>query len=226
MLRRIFLMVIAVGAVAIAADKDDAMRGLLRVYDAESGDIDKLLEMHRAVNDALFTEAMRALEEDGNLPVWGDGEISVVEFSDYQCGYCRRMLPLLEDSVNDDKTRVQIVEFPVLGELSEKAARYALAADMQGKYIAFHRRLMTLPGRLDEDELEAAAQSLNLDLARLRQDAKSARVDEMLERNYKLARLLDVSATPTFIVGGDVLVRGAVHEEDFQRLLRDIAARQ
>ena len=161
---------------------------------------------------------MRGLNADAvGLPQFGESGPVVVEFSDYRCGYCRRSFALLQQLAQAGEARVRVVEYPILGEPSRRAARLALAANMQGKYPEFHAALMR-GARFSEESITAAIRRAGVDEARLWQDAQSAAVDEALERNFQLARLLGVRATPSFVVAG-VVVPGALREEDFRRLL-------
>ncbi|WP_430436787.1 DsbA family protein [Oceanibaculum nanhaiense] len=173
-------------------------------------------------------EALRAeLERQPDDPVLGnpDGRITIVEFFDYQCGYCKAMKPAMQNILASEKdVRVVMKEFPILSEVSTIAARAALAAQAQGKYAALHDRLMGHRGRLSEEAIFAAAQEVGLDVERLKADMQAPSVEAVLKRNHMLAERLEISGTPTFIVG-ETLVPGAVNEEGMRKLIAEMRAK-
>ena len=173
----------------------------------------------QALEDAIVLQAAQLLHVDKSLPSFGGGSGPiVVEFSDYQCGFCKRMLPILRDA----EVQVKVVEFPVLGELSSQAARYAIAAQKQGLYEPFHIMMMEREERLSEESLLQVAQSVGLDVDKLKADAESTEVQEMLQRNYEYADMLQVRGTPFFLVNGRPL-RGAVDAETFNEMITGTA---
>jgi protein-disulfide isomerase len=141
------------------------------------------------------------------------GNVTFVEFFDYNCGYCKRamndMLTLLKD---DPKLKVVLKEFPVLGPGSVEAAQVAVAVRMQDKtgqkYLAFHQKLLGGRGQADMAHALAAAKDSGVDMARLNTDIHSPEVKATIEENMKLAEALGLSGTPS-VVGSDVVV-GAV----------------
>jgi len=151
-----------------------------------------------------------ALLDDERDPVMGDagGDVTLVEFFDYRCGYCRRMAPELQALIEeDDRLRFVAKEFPILGPQSEMAARAALAADRQGSYEAMHFRLMSLE-RISDDTLRQAAEAIGLDAERLFADMESRAIDRHIEDNLQLANALGINGTPSFVIG-DELIPGA-----------------
>ena len=171
-----------------------------------------------AVQNAMAAAAAPELFSKTDDPALGEGETIVAEFFDYQCGYCKRMFPAVINAMNASKVRVVVKEFPILGPNSVLAAEYALAADKQGKYAEFHGKLMTAPGRLSPESLDAAALELGLDLNQLKADAKSPEVQAIIARNRQLASALQITGTPAFFVG-ETPLRGAVGEEQFMQLV-------
>ncbi|MCO5129191.1 MAG: DsbA family protein [Xanthobacteraceae bacterium] len=143
-----------------------------------------------------------------------DGDVSMVEFFDYNCGYCKHamadMLALLK---SDPKLRVVLKEFPVLGPGSVEAAQVAVAVRMQDpsgkKYLDFHQRLLGGRGQADKARAMAAAKEAGLDMARLEKDINSPEVRATLEENFKLAESMGMNGTPSYVVGKQVVV-GAV----------------
>lgn len=161
--------------------------------------------------------------DDPRSPVAGNpqGDVTLVEFFDYRCPYCKQVEPALERIVGEDRQlRFVFKEFPVLGPESEVAARVALAARKQGKYDAFHRAMMGTTGRIDDAVIFKVAASAGLDVDRARQDMKSPDVEQELQANLDLGRALDLDGTPSFIVG-NTIVPGAVSADALKRLIAD-----
>ena len=150
-----------------------------------------------------------------------DGDVTVVEFFDYRCGYCKRFAPTLEKiKKQDPKLRVVYKEFPILGPDSMKGAQAALAAREQGRYVEFHEALMRVRGNLNDKTITAVARSVGLDTDRLRKDMQSPMILNAIRNTRKLAAALGITGTPAVIVG-DEIVRGAV---PLERLAAMIAA--
>ena len=143
-----------------------------------------------------------------------DGNVTFVEFFDYNCGYCKRamddMLTLLK---NDPKLKVVLKEFPVLGPGSVEAARVAVAVRMQDKtgkkYLEFHQKLLGGRGQADKAHALAVAKDIGLDMGRLDKDMESPEVKATLEESFKLAEALGLNGTPSYVIGDDVVI-GAV----------------
>lgn len=143
-----------------------------------------------------------------------DGRVTLVEFFDYNCGYCRRALSdkmvLLQE---DRELRIVLKEFPILGAASTEAAGVAVAVRMQDrtgeKYLAFHRRLLGGRGPADRASALAAAREEGLDMARLEQDLSSDEVRRTLDENAALARAVGIKGTPAYVIG-DTVIAGAI----------------
>lgn len=153
--------------------------------------------------------AVRRLRADivrqPHVPVGGDadGSVTVVEFFDYSCGYCKRSLDAAKAALARSGVRVEFREYPILGEASLRAASLALAADLQGRYIEAHTALMGWPGDLGAQDLpEALASAVGLDASRLRADMESPEVATRIEANRRLAGRLGVTGTPAFLFLG------------------------
>jgi len=141
-----------------------------------------------------------------------DGKVTLVEFSDYACGYCRQSVPAVDGLIAEHPdVRVVVRELPILSEESGEAARWALAAAEQGKYAPFHKAMYEA-GRPSAETIRAAASAAGLDMARARAAAESPRVQAELERNLELARHLGFNGTPSW-VAGDMILSGAVGKE-------------
>ncbi len=144
-------------------------------------------------------------------PVVGNvkGDVPVIEFFDYNCGYCKKaFLDLAKLMDKDKKVRVILKELPILSKGSEEAARVALAAKMQGKYWEFHRAMLESQGQANEASALRIAEKLGLDMARLKKDMASAEVKKEIDDTRQLASKMGIQGTPHFIVG-DRIIPGA-----------------
>ena len=171
---------------------------------------------------AAVAANLEALNRDPNSPVLGnpDGDVTLVEFFDYRCPYCRKVTADLMDAVEKDGgIRLVFKEFPILGPDSLVAARAALAAAEQDRYRDFHLALMTTPGKLDEASILALASDLGLDVGRLRKDMSSERVERQIRDNHRLGQALQINGTPAFVVGKEI-VPGAVPMQQLLELVR------
>lgn len=150
-----------------------------------------------------------------------DGDIIVVEFMDYNCGYCRRVFPDIQQLAEQDgNVRVLFKEFPILGPGSEYASKAALASREQGLYAEFHNALMSADTRLDEPQVLAIAGQVGLDVDQLQRDMQNPEIDALIQRNHQLARDLGINGTPGFIIG-DEIVRGATSLDNLKRLVTE-----
>jgi protein-disulfide isomerase len=156
------------------------------------------------------------------------GDVTLVEFFDYNCGYCKRALTdLLALMKSDPKLKVVLKEYPILGPDSKEVARVAVAVRMQDadgtRYLAFHRKLLEGRGHNDKARALAAAQEAGLDMARLDRDLASEEVTKSLDESTRLGKALAINGTPGYVVGDRVIV-GALGEQ----VLKDsiVAARK
>ncbi|MYE00195.1 MAG: DsbA family protein [Alphaproteobacteria bacterium] len=148
-----------------------------------------------------------------------DADAVLVEFFDYRCGFCKRVLgAVMALAEEDNRLRIVFKEFPILGEISVVAARASLAADRQGKWPEFHVALMSAPGALDEDRIMAIAGETGLDIGQLRADMESEAVTAVIARNHALAKTLGIRGTPAFLVK-NAIVPGAASQEDLAKLV-------
>ncbi|MCH7692079.1 MAG: DsbA family protein [Proteobacteria bacterium] len=161
------------------------------------------------------------LLNDPASPVGGnpDGDVTLVEFFDYQCPYCKTIFPSIQALLAEDRNlRYVFKEFPILGRASVFAARAALAARRQGKYLEFHTAVMSARGKLTETRVMRLAEKVGLDVDRLRRDMADGTVDAMIRRNLDLADGLGIFSTPVFIVG-DTQIPGAVEIDTLKVLI-------
>ena len=144
------------------------------------------------------------------MPAGGDetAAVTVVEFFDYRCGYCKRSLAAVRGALARERVRVEFREYPILGDDSVLAAQAALAAGLQGRYVDAHLALMAHEGDYDEESIARIAADRGLDAERLREDMQSTAVAALIEANRALAQRMGVSGTPAFLIAGpeEVLV--------------------
>lgn len=143
-----------------------------------------------------------------------EGDVSFVEFFDYNCGFCKRaMSDMLELMKTDTKLKVVLKEFPVLGQGSVEAAQVSSAARMQDKtgkkYLEFHQKLMSGRGQADRARALAVAKEVGFDMAKLEKDMSGPEVRQSLEESFKLAEALGLNGTPSYVIGEEIVV-GAV----------------
>lgn len=202
----------------------EAFRAEVRAYLMENPEVlMEAISVLEAREDAAQAEADRALvaslraeiTEDGHSWVGGnpEGDVTVVEFMDYRCGYCRRAFQEVEDLVAaDGNIRFVLKEFPILGEESDLASRFAVAVQQlhgPDAYKDAHDALMLMESEVTPDTLSRLAEGLALDPAPILDRMGSPEVAAVIDANHALARQLQISGTPTFVMG-DRLVRGYV----------------
>jgi protein-disulfide isomerase len=166
------------------------------------------------------------IQQDPSSPVAGKaGGVTVVEFFDYHCGYCKRAEGAIRKLLADHPdVRFVFKEFPILGPESSLGAKAALAAAKQGGYLKLHQALIDLSGPITMAAIEELASKQGLDVNKLKTEMESAEVQSTLTRNRDLARDLGVKATPTFVIGSE-LVQGAIDAAGFEKLIAQVQSR-
>jgi len=196
-------------------ENPDVVVDALRAYEQQ------LAEQEAALAAQAMSDMAEEIYNDPETPTGGDpdGEIVIVEFFDYRCGYCRRSAPDLY-AVRDESSGVKVIykEFPILGEASDLAAKAALAAREQGLYEPFHEALMTTDIGFSLSEIMDVAESVGLDTDQLKDDMGDPEIQAYIDRTYELARALGVNGTPAFIIDG-VLYPGALSRDDLEQLI-------
>src|SRR6204780_1431506 len=212
-------------AQTFSADQRQEIEGIVKNYLLQHPEVMQAvmaeLEKHQKAAEA---EKNRAAVAENNATIFSSphqvllgnpqGNVTMVEFFDYNCGYCKHaltdMLTLLK---TDPNLKFVLKEFPVLGEGSVEAAHVAVAARMQDvtgkKYIEFHQKLLGSRGPADKARALAAAKEAGFDMARIEKDMASDEVKKTIDENLKLAELIGVNGTPSYVVGDEVVV-GAV----------------
>jgi protein-disulfide isomerase len=181
----------------------------------------------QAANDAALAQAnMDALFDDGHSFVGGnpDGDVTLVEFVDYRCGFCKRAFPEVSQLVSDDPNiRYVIKEFPILGEQSVLASRYAIATHLvagDAVYEDVHNALMTFRGDITPVSLERLGDTFGLDNSAITTAMKSEEVEAVITKNRELAQKLQISGTPTFVFQNQ-MVRGYVPLAEMETLIAE-----
>ena len=170
-----------------------------------------------ALNDQIY---------DPSAPFMGnpDGDVTLVEFFDYQCGYCKRVLDtVFEATESDPGLRVVFKEFPILGPVSVVAAQASLASRNQGLYTEFHHALMAYRGQLSEEAIYTVAAEIGLDVGQLREDMKAPEIRDEIAENRRLAGQIGIRGTPAFVIG-DTVAPGAQSLQALQSLIEKARA--
>ena len=233
--------VLLIGISAVSAQKK--VKTSVSDSNAEKQTIEKIVREYLLENPEIIREAMQALQakeekakiqltaenlkklnaeiySDQDSPIGGnpEGDVTIVAFFDYYCGYCRQSLPNLENLVANDKSvRIIYKEFPIMSQKSDVVARAALAAKRQGKYLEFHKALLETD-EIGGEAVEFVSKKLNLDFERLQKDMNDPKIVEVLYRNAKLAESLNVSGTPAYIIGGQI-IPGAINADSLSKIV-------
>lgn len=194
----------------------------------EAADVLRQRQQAARIEDASrrIEENRAALYEDAGSVVAGnvDGDVTMVEFFDYNCPYCKRVYPTLVQLREDDKgLRFIHKEFPILGPASVFAARAALASRNQNKYAELHDALMSRREKLTNETVLGTARAIGLDMERLERDMKDPEVDEIIGRNMDLAKRLQLTGTPSFVVG-KTLIPGLADRAYLQSVIAEARA--
>ena len=215
-----------------AADLPDkaALDEAIRSYLLEHPDVivealQKYEAQREAAREQAAADALAERKDDlynhPMTPVSGNpkGDVTIVEFFDYQCGYCKRtMQSVLDLQKEDANIRFAWKELPILGPTSQFAARAAMAAKNQDKYLEFHTAVMGSRGQLTPDRVMQHAKAIGLDIDRLKTDMMSPEIDKYLRDTLELAQQLGINGTPGFVIGGK-LVPGALSKEQMKELV-------
>lgn len=226
-------------AAALAQEFNDKQKSeieqIMRDYLLENPelllDVGRLLEQKQAEDEqkkrvAGVTENAEEIFRSPADYVAGNpnGDVTMVEFFDYNCSWCKKGMPEVMQLLEKDKgLRFVLKEFPIFGEDSEYAARAALAARKQGKYWELHLAMLGHEGKIKKDDVDRIAQETGLDLDRLRKDMEMPEIAEAILRNQELAQRLAINGTPAFIIGSTV-VPGYLPAEGLAEKIQDVRA--
>jgi len=219
----------------------EEVRKIIREYLINNPEVivDAIQEMRRLQQVAKLAASRKAIRENkaallhnGLDPVGGNrnGSVTLIEFFDYNCGWCKRNLPHIKAAIKaDGDVRVVYKEFPILSSSSRTATQAALAAHKQGKYQEMHDQLMAFRGPLDEPRIMAIAKKVGLDVKKLTTDMQSSEIKARITANLTLAQKLDIQGTPAFIVGGKLIpsfMRTAQLVQEFKRTRKECAEKK
>jgi protein-disulfide isomerase len=168
-----------------------------------------------------IVEKRAELLSDPDSAVGGNpkGDVTLVEFFDYRCPYCKQMEPTIQALIKEDgKLRVVYKEFPILGPVSVFASRVAIASRKQGKYEAFRSQMIAAKGNIDQDTVLKTAAASGIDLDKLKTDMAAPDVDKVIQRNFALAEALNIDGTPGLVVGNAVIEGAADLDEMRKRI--------
>ena len=237
MMRRLLslLCVLLLATPALAQDEfnpkqKEALQKLIHDYIMENPSIiaDAIEALRQKEDLAAELAAKKALAErkdeifnDADTPAIGNlkGDVTLVEFFDYRCPYCKAMADQVYEAVKaDGKVKLVLKEFPVLGPDSVTASRAALAAREQKKYEEFHKAMMRLKEPVTDKTVYKVAAEVGLNVDRLKKDMDDQKIDLALKNNIRLAHDLDINGTPAFIIG-DQLIPGAITQQSLKQLI-------
>lgn len=179
----------------------------------------------QATQDTIKAQAASLFRAEGDLVIGNpQGDVTLVEFMDYNCGYCKRSFADVMKLIETDKNlRVVIKEFPILGPSSIAASRAALASAKQDKYKDMHTALMSHKGALTDEAIFELAKSAGLDVDRLKADMNDAGVAARIEQNHQIASALGIDGTPAFVIDQQ-LIPGALGFEALSAAIGDVRA--
>ncbi|WP_353143948.1 DsbA family protein [Paracoccus sp. (in: a-proteobacteria)] len=177
-------------------------------------------------NPAEIAAIKQAVFSGPGLPVMGNaqGDTVLVEFSDYNCGFCRKTAPQVMALLQaDPKLKLVVHEIPIFGEGSRYAAMAALAAQAQGKYPEFHRALMGMRGKAEKPSVLRVARQVGLDVDRLQRDMQAPEITQRIERSLELADEIGLVGTPSFVIG-DRAIFGYLSKADLTEIVAEARA--
>jgi protein-disulfide isomerase len=221
-----------IAAAEIPPEQRQAIEAIIHDYLMQNPDV--LIEALRsaeekATRDADAKAAVVLKDRRGEVfddpasPVGGNpqGDVTIVEFFDYRCPYCKQVQPALQKLLDQDrKLRFVYKEMPVLGAPSVTAAHAALAARLQGKYEHFHSAMMATKGQITDEVVYQVAGSVGLDVDQLKRDMGAPEIEQAVKANLALAKALDIHGTPGFIIG-EHIVPGAIDLDALKDLVAD-----
>ena len=169
------------------------------------------------LNNFYDTKAYESLPRIGNM----DSKLIIIEFVDYNCGYCKKTLSTISKLMkNFDNIQIVFIDYPILSESSEIAARASLAANEQNAYFEYHSILLNNKKSINENILYKIAKELSLDIEKFKKDISSEKIKNNIIKNIKFANSLKIKGTPTFIIGKQILP-GAYDYEKLKKIILD-----
>ncbi len=220
--------------------------------DSQRGEIEQIIKEYLSKkNPEVLVEAMKELQQreqstaeaktkdavsqfhdkimnDPETPTSGNpkGDITIVEFYDYQCGYCKMTEEAVRKVMHEDKNiRLVYKNYPILGQVSVIASRAALASVRQNKFVAFHEALMDKKEHLTEPMIYDVAKSVGIDVEKLKKDMNDDKVSKAIDDNMKLGNDVGVRGTPMFVIN-DQIYPGAMQYDQMKSAVKDVRAKE
>ena len=219
-------------AVAVPLDKA-AVEQIVKSYIMENPQLilDSVENYQKKARTERQSEGLKkskdTLLKDLDSPETGNpqGDMTIVEFFDYNCGYCKHAFPEIKALLETDKNiRVVFKEFPILGPTSVTASKWALAANKQKKYFEFHSALMENKQPITDELLEKIAKDVGLDTKQVKADAEDKGIQAQIDKNRQLSESLGLTGTPAFVIGDEVLP-GFIQLDEMERMIAGIRAK-
>ena len=192
--------------------------------------IQKLQSKQKTGAEEKLAKTFKAYVANIDFPASGalekDSDIVIYEWMDYQCGYCKATYKTLKKMTdNDTRITVKYIDYPILGQVSTLASYVAMSARNQGKYMAFHSRLMEYKGRLSETIIFEQAELAGLNISQVKKDITSTKIKDLIQRNIGLGKSVGATGTPYMIVYGEKtskILGGFVKEKPFKDIITKI----
>ena len=189
--------------------------------------VDKLrkkMEENAGLDESYLKENFLQFANNPNIPYMGSEKpkVIIIEFFDYNCGYCKRnFTELMELILEDKEVKIILKEFPILGESSLLASKAAIASKKQGKYFEMHQKLLSQKNRIDLGKIKEVANEIGINVGMLIQDMEKESNLKIIQENKILAEKIGIDGTPTFIIGQEV-IPGSIGKEDFINSLANL----
>ena len=192
-------------------------------------DVSKLLEEKQkqvegnARKDSIVKNADKIFHNTSDFVAGNPkGDVTIVEFFDYNCPWCKKSFPGVMSLIETDKkVRLVLKEFPILGPDSEYASQAAIAAGGQGKYLEMHKAMYQHQGHMTKEAVDEVAVSLGLDMAKLKKAMEETATMEVINKNRDLGQTLSISGTPAFVIG-DILVPGYLPADELATAIQEV----
>jgi protein-disulfide isomerase len=221
----------------MTADQKKEVEELVKQYILAHGEVlmqsvtDYQAKQEEATNKEAGTKAkelLATLKTENSKAYAGnaDGKITIVEFFDYNCGYCKKAFEEIQKVLKDDKdVKIVFYDMPILGPDSVESAKWSLAAKKQDKYFAFHTALMNHQGGKDAETLKKLAGDAGLDVAKLEKDKSSPDIEAEIKQHLQTAQGLGIQGTPGFLIN-EKIFRGYIPEDVIQKTIADERAKK
>jgi protein-disulfide isomerase len=203
--------------------KDHEIEKIIKRYITQNPELIKSILNNHEINikKEKFKNTVNVLKKIENPGIFQkNADITIYEFFDYNCGYCKSVLKTVQETLFEDKNiNFIFVEYPILSQASYTTAIAALASKNQGLYIEFHSALMNLRGRINEDQIFNTAKKIGLDINQLKAEMKNPEIKKQLLQNHKIAKSLGLNGTPAFIIG-NIIIPGAIDKDKLRKVIK------